>query len=223
MPTSVEDTTVHTWKDGKNGYILFIPRDSFTVPIGVMEVQVMIEYAQGHTRVGMGNAYTLNLLAYVFLTITQNQWRMYQLNSCRRLLDGTVVHEITEDIGLFQTIRDAHEPQVLPPKILEERGRGTIITSQEDQGKLFQYWAHAQNPVDVGVFILIGELKYAYWMTIMLQPEPEDEDPKTYPSAIQDMWLERLRGVSQGLAQQLEMLGNDFGYQVRYVFNGIRI
>jgi hypothetical protein len=61
VPLTVNEVTVQTWKDWKNGYILFTPNDSLTVPVGVMEVQVMIGYQLGYTRIGMGNAYTIKM------------------------------------------------------------------------------------------------------------------------------------------------------------------
>jgi hypothetical protein len=145
MPRSIDEVTVQTWKDGKSGYILFSPKDSLSVPVGVMEVQVRIEYDQAYTKVGMGNAYTIQMLADEFLTITQNQWRIYPLNGYRRLTDGTVVHRMTNDYEVFRAAAADHELQVLPPKILEERGMGTLITNGEDQGKLLQYWLTTGN------------------------------------------------------------------------------
>jgi hypothetical protein len=116
-----------------------------------------------------------------------------------------------------------HELQEHPPKILEERGRGTLITNVEDQGKLLQYWAHDRKRLEVGVLIPTEKMKIQYWMSVTLQPVPEDEDPTTYRKLIKETWLERLREVSKGLAQSTETLGDDFGYQIIYVFNGARI
>jgi hypothetical protein len=114
MPLLIEGATVQTWKDGRRGYILFTPRDSLTVPVGVMEVQVIIEYDQGYTRVGIGNAYTMNMLADEFLTVTQDQWKIYPLNGYRRLKDGTVVHRVTGDRDIFRAAAADHELPVLP-------------------------------------------------------------------------------------------------------------
>jgi hypothetical protein len=120
MPLSIEGTTVQTWKDGKGGYILFTPKDTLSVPVGVWEVQVTIEYESGYTRIGMGNAYTIQMLADEFLTITQRQWRIFPLNDYRRLTDGTVVHRVTNDEEIFRAVTADQELQELPPKILEE-------------------------------------------------------------------------------------------------------
>jgi hypothetical protein len=150
-----------------------------------MEVQAIIDYDQGYTRVGMGNAYTIQMLADEFLTVTQNQWRIYPLNGHRRLTDGAVVHGVTNDYDIFRAAAADHELQKLPPKILEERGRGTQIMSVEDQGKLLQYWAHYGRPLEVGVFFPTEKMKIEYWMNIGLQPVPGDEDPMTYIRIIQ--------------------------------------
>jgi hypothetical protein len=60
-------------------------------------------------------------------------------------------------------------------------------------------------------------------MSGSFQPVENDEDPTIYLRIIQTLWLERLRSVSQGLAQNIETLGDNLRYQIRYVFNGVRI
>jgi hypothetical protein len=178
MPTAVDGVTVQCWKDGKNGCILFTPNDSLTVPVGVMEVQVMMEYHLGFTRIGMGNAYTIKMLSDEFEAVTQGHWGIYPLQGSRRLTDGTVVHSVTNDRDVYWSVAADQTIQVCPPKILEERGRGTLITNQEDQGKLLQYWAHGQKVIDVGVGLPLSGRNYEYWMKITLQPIPDDEVPR---------------------------------------------
>jgi hypothetical protein len=185
MTLMVEGATVRTWKDGKGGYILFTPEDSIMTPMKKMEMQIMIEYEQGYMRVGMENVYTIEMLAWEFQQLTQRQWGFYP-----------VVHRVTKDFDLFQAARADQELQVPPPKVLEERGRGTLITKVTNQGRLLQYWAWLQQPLEVGVLIPTERLKIEYWMSIALQPVPYDEDPTTYPRMLKGLWLERLRGIS---------------------------
>jgi hypothetical protein len=130
MPLLIEGASVQTWKDGRSGYILFTPRDCLTVPVGAMEVQVIIEYDQGYTRVGMGNAYTMNMLAEEFLTLTQDQWKIYPLNGYRRLTDGTVFHRVTGDRDIFQAAGASSEDSgtTWQRHINFERGRSREIT-----------------------------------------------------------------------------------------------
>jgi hypothetical protein len=45
------------------------------------------------------------------------------MNGYRRLTDGTVVHGVTNDYDTSKAAEANHEMQVLPPKILEERGK----------------------------------------------------------------------------------------------------
>jgi hypothetical protein len=174
-------------------------------------------------RVGMGNAYTINMIAEEFGYLTQAQWGFYPINGYRRLNDETVLHQVTKNFDQFREAITLHELQVYPTKILEERGRGTLITNVGDQGRLFQSWAWSQQLTDVGVLIPTERLKIECWMKITLQPIPDDSDPTSYAKALKELWLERLRGISEGLAQNIELLGNDWRYQVRYVFNGVRI
>jgi hypothetical protein len=149
MPASISEVTVQTWKDGGAGHILFTPEGAIMTPMNTMEVQAVIEYDMGYMRVGMGNAYTIGMLVWEFLAITQRQWRFLPLNGYRRLIDGAAVHRVTTDHDLFSAAIADQEIQVLPAKVLEERGRGTLISKLADQGKLLQCWAWMELPAKV--------------------------------------------------------------------------
>jgi hypothetical protein len=110
-----------------------------------------------------------------------------------------------------------------PPKILEERGRGTKIKNQTSQGKLLRYWAWAQTPIEVGVYFPEANWKIEYWMSIVLPKVENEADPTVYLLALKEMWMIKLRGISNGVAQTLETFGNDFGVEVRYLFNSLRV
>jgi hypothetical protein len=60
-------------------------------------------------------------------------------------------------------------------------------------------------------------------MKIELEPVPGDEDPMTYLQMLRNIWVERLRRVSPGVARKVAGLGEDFRVQFRYIFNGLRI
>jgi hypothetical protein len=223
MPEMIDEVTVKTKRDGKAGYIWFTRIDSLAVPMKKMGVQVYIEYEYGYMKVWMGETYTIHMLAQEFWELTQRQWEIYPINGYRRTLDGSVVHKVTTDAKEYQAIAKQEAMVVAPVKVLEERGRGTEIHSLEDQGKLLQYWAWFQHPIEVGV--LFPEVNHAteYWMNLTLQPVPEDDDPLTYLRVLKEMWMPRLRGISPGVAQKLETLGDDFGARVRYLCNGLRV
>jgi hypothetical protein len=93
----------------------------------------------------------------------------------------------------------------------------------KSQGKLLQYWAWSQLPIEVGVLFPDARFKIEYWMTVTLQPVPGDDDPTMYHRVLQELWMERLRGISNGVAQNLETLGDDFGVRVRYLYNSLRV
>jgi hypothetical protein len=112
------------------------------------ETQVMIEYEKGYMREGIGNTYTIQILYYDFMALTQNTWEIYPAVACRRLSDGTIVHNCTRDYRAGQIIRSEGLPAIQPPRIIEDKGRGSEIHSREDQGKLMQYWAWSQMPLD---------------------------------------------------------------------------
>jgi hypothetical protein len=188
-----------------------------------MEVQAIIEYEEGYMKVEMGNAYTITMLAWEFLELTQNQWKIYPKEGYRRLIDGTIMHKLTADFKEFQAFRAQEELLILPAKILEERGRGTVTAKLMDQGRLLQYLAWLQQPVDVGVMIPGETHTIEYWMPIVLQPVPDDDDPTTYPRVLKELWMERLRRISPGVTQKLASLGDDFGFRLKYVFNRLRV
>jgi hypothetical protein len=83
-----------------------------------------------------------------------------------------------------------------PPKILEERGRRTLIPNIKSQGKLLQYWAWAQTSIEVGVYFPEERRNIEYWMTLTLQPVPDDDDPSIYLRVLKEMWMQRLREIS---------------------------
>jgi hypothetical protein len=58
-----------------------------------------------------------------------------------------------------------------------------------------------------------------------LDPLPGDEDPTIYLRTLKEEWMSRLRGeISERLTERIEEeVGSDFGVQVRYVFNGLRV
>jgi hypothetical protein len=111
------------------------------------------------------------------------------VNGYRRLLDGTVAHRVTTDFSLFQAARADEELAIPSAEILEERGRGTVIANLVDQGKLLQYWAWLQQPIEVGVLVPTEKFKIEYWMPIQLQPVPGDDDPLTYVRILKELGL----------------------------------
>jgi hypothetical protein len=223
MPDSVEDVVVQTKKDGSFGYILFTPEYSFAEPMKKMDLQVEIEYQEGFMIVGMGEAYTIRMLTNEFWELTQQTWEFAPIGVSRRENDGTVVHGVEWDRVKHRAIMNEDEKVVPPPKILEERGRGTVIKNQANQGKLLKYWAWAQTPIEVGVYFPEESITIEYWMNIILPKVENEEDPTIYLLALKELWIIRLRQISNGVAQCLESIGNDFGVQMRYLYNSLRV
>jgi hypothetical protein len=141
MPTSVDQMVVQTMKDGSFGYILFTPEDSLAEAMKKMDVQVIIEYDDGFMKVWMGNAYTIRMLFEEFRGLTHGSWEFGPTLPFRRNLDGAIVHGVTYEGTELQALIDADEQLVHPLRIVEERGRGTLIRNLTSQGKLLQYWA----------------------------------------------------------------------------------
>jgi hypothetical protein len=177
MPESIEEVTVETKKDGKAGYIIFTPRDSLATAMRTQPNQVIIEYEYGYMKVGMGEAYTIRMLTNEFFALMHNTWEMYPKVGYRRLTDGLIVHNVTTDLHEFHTVSALDDMIVPPPKILEERGRGTEIHCLADQAKLIQYWAWSQQEIDVGVMVQETKHVLEYRMFLRLQPIPDEDEP----------------------------------------------
>jgi hypothetical protein len=222
IPESIDEVTVQTRKDGEYGYILFTPEYSLAVPMKKMDFQVIVEYEEWFMKVGMSEAYTIRMLTNEFWELTQQCCEFAPVNGYRREVDGTVVHGVTWDIREHRAIVASDEMIEPPPKILEERGRGTLIRDIKSQGKLFQYWAWAQSPIEVGVYLPETNWKIEYWMSLTLQAVPGDDDPSIYPRILKEMWMQRLREISNGVAQMLETFRDDFGMVTRYLYNNLR-
>jgi hypothetical protein len=111
-------------------------------------------------------------------------------------------------------------------KIIEDRGRGTLIRNLTSQGKLLQYWARTQSKIEVGIF-LPGESQgvpwnVEYWMNLSLQLLP-DAQPEDYPLVLKNLCIQRLHEFSNGVAQFFEGLGDQFRIETRYLFNSVRV
>jgi hypothetical protein len=153
MPEPIDEVTVETSKDGNAGYILFTVRDNLATAMRNQPIQAIIEYEYGYMRVGMGEAYTIRMITNEFWALTRNTWEIYPKVGYRRLIDGSVAHNVTEDFNEYQSILALDSMVVPPSKILEDRGRGTEIHSLVDQAKLLQYWAWSQQEIEVGVMV----------------------------------------------------------------------
>jgi hypothetical protein len=221
MPESVEEVAVQTAKDGNYGYIIFAPLDSLAESMKKMDVQVVFEYDEGFMKVGMGEAYTLKMLTDEFWYLTRESWGIFPTLPIKRNDDGSVVHGVTENWTETSALLQRQKKLHLPPKIIEDRGRGTLIRNVTSQGKPLQYWARIQQNIEVGIFIPEESKNVEYWMNLTIQFEPNAK-PEDYPRFLMEMCWQRTRLISNGVAQWLEEV-KDFVVQTRYAFNSVRV
>jgi hypothetical protein len=225
MPESIEDVAVQTARDDSYGYIIFAPMDSLAESMKKMDVQVIIKYEEGFMKVGMGEAYTLKMLVEEYWYLTHQTWEFMPTLPLERTLDGSVVHGITWEWKEARALLQKEKKVKLPPKIVEDNGRGTLIRNITSQGKLLQYWARTQSNIEVGMFIPIesngAQRNIEYWMNLVL-PEVPNAQPHNCPLFLQEMCLQRLGMVSASVAQWL--VDQDvFTVETRYVFNRLRV
>jgi hypothetical protein len=204
MPDSVDAMSVRTWKDGEFGYILFTPEDSLAEALKQMEVPVRIEYDDGFMKVGMSNAYTIRMLYEEFRSLTHETWECGPSLPICREVDSTVVHGASWEWSELRALINADQEVQHPPKIVEERGRGTLIRSLKSQGKLLQYWARSESDMEVGMFLpaaVNGQpWNVEYWMHLSIQLMP-DAPPESYVSVVRERALGMIAEFSGATAQ----------------------
>jgi hypothetical protein len=151
MTEEFQGWSVSTWKDGKAGYILFSDPEAIMTMMSDSETQVLVEYENGYMREGIGNTYTIQVLYEDSEFISTGSWDIYPALAYRRTNDGIIIHNCCNDFRAAQILRSEGSPVIHPVRILEDNGLGSEIHNLDDQGKLLQYWAWAQMPLDVGV------------------------------------------------------------------------
>jgi hypothetical protein len=127
IPESLESVTVRIFRDGKAGYILFESEDSLAEDMKAIPVGVRIDYDFGYARFGMGDRFTLRMLAQEFWSLTQNGWELYQRVSAEREIDGTIIYHTTKDPSQFRESQGIDYVLDPPTKIQEDQGRATAI------------------------------------------------------------------------------------------------
>jgi hypothetical protein len=179
MPDTCENLSVRTYRDGKAGYILFEQLDSFTMSLTDMPCRIHMEYEYGFTRLGIGEAHTLRMLAQEFWGLTRNDWSLYPNPSHARMVDGTICHRTTNNPSSFHDSLSVDRIDEPPIKVQEDGGRGTSINSAADQASLLRYWAWARQSIAVGIRLPIDNHTVEYWFNFTLDPLPFALGPTT--------------------------------------------
>jgi hypothetical protein len=221
MPDSVNDVDVRVKKDGSFGYIIFAPLDSLADSLKEMPVQVLFEYDDGFMKVGMGEAYTLNMLLDEFHYLTRESWMIFPTPPILRKDDGAVVHGWTDNWAETAAILSEYTQLQLPPRIVEDRNRGALIWNPIKQAKLLRYWSWIQQEIEVGVFVPDPVRDVEYWMKVIIPFEPDAEDVY-YPDTLMDLFIEHASLITPEVAQFVSEIEH-FAFQTRYVFNRVRV
>jgi hypothetical protein len=221
MPESVSEVSVQIMKDGEFGQILFSPLDSLADGLKDMEVQVVFEYYDGFMRVGMGEAYTLNMLLDEFNYLTRESWLIFPLPPTHRREDGSVVHGWTDNWRATESLLREQMKLDLPPRIVEDNSRGALIWNPTKQAKILRYWSWIQQEVEVGVFIPAAGRDVEYWWKLVIPFESEAPDVY-FPNTLMDLVIQHARLVTPEVAQLLSEIEH-FAFQTRYAFNRVRV
>jgi hypothetical protein len=223
MPAIFEDLSVTTSRSGEAGYILYEPDDSFAGKITEMPVRVRLSHHFGYTKIGMGDRCTLQMLAAEFWTLTHNGWNLSQLPSSERDPDGTIVHGTTEDQQMFHQALPIDEMDEPPVRIQEDNARGTSINFAIDQAHMLQYWAWSGQAVRVGIGLNINDYSCGYWLDIIMQQVPDEEEGRVHFEILHQHWLTAISHFSPQIANACQSLGSDFGYKMKYQNNVLKV
>jgi hypothetical protein len=127
IPPAVQGMSVITYRDGKAGYVLFTLLDSFATSLKSQPIKVEVEYQWGYTRIGMGDRYSLMMLANELWSLTRNAWDVYPAFPYQTRADGTVCHKCLGSAQEFRQIA-IEELTDTPEKVLSGTPRGSIIS-----------------------------------------------------------------------------------------------
>jgi hypothetical protein len=223
MPEMFEEMSVVTRRNGKASYILFTLLNSFANSLRDQPVKVEVEYHGGYTRIGMGDRYTLRMLATELWKLTRNDSEVYPDLPYQTRADGTVCHSTFDSAEKFrQSFLDDFANA--PEKVLVGASRGSAIRNPLDQGRLLQYFAWAGQEIMTGVAFSVNSFHIEYWYDIALDPQPGDDDPSVYPLALQNLWFERLSDLSPQIASQVQAMNVvDYRFEMRYRGNRLTI
>jgi hypothetical protein len=186
-------------------------------------VKVEVEYHGGYTRIGMGDRYTLRMLATELWKLNRNDWEVSPNLAYQTRADGTVCHGTFDSAEKFrQTFPDGFANT--PEKVLVGTPRGSAIRSPTDQGRLLQYFAWAGQEIQTGVAFSVNNFHIEYWYELVLERQPDDEDLSVYLLALQNLWFERLSDLPPQIASQVQAMNVvDYRFELRYVGNRLRI
>jgi hypothetical protein len=223
MPTKFEGLSARAFRDGHAGYVLYERLDDMASSITDQPLQVRIGYEAGYTFLGMGEGYTLRTSAMEFWALTRNDWDLYPRFARERLLNGTICHDTMTDGAAFHNAAEVDVAVEIPVRILEEGGRGTSINSTSDQPMLLKYWAWARQSLAAGISVVIDNHTVEFWLNLTLDPLPDDEDPTTYPQALQVLWLRRLYELYRQIAVNCASIGQNCSHKMRYIGNSLKV
>jgi hypothetical protein len=96
MPEFFEGLSVTATRNGREGRILFTHINSYHNSLRDQPVKVEVSYRWGYTRIGMGDRYTLMMLANELWVLTHNKWDVYPKQPHQTRADGTICHETFE-------------------------------------------------------------------------------------------------------------------------------
>jgi hypothetical protein len=223
MPEMFDEMPVIPYRNGKAGDILFTLLNSFANSLRGQPVKVEVEYHGGYTRIGMGERYSLRMLAMELWKLTRNDWEVYPEPAYQTRADGTVCHKTFDSADKFhQSFVD--DFAAIPEKVLVGTPRGSAIRCRLDQGRLLQYFAWAGQEIMTGVAFSVNSFHIEHWYDLVLEPFPDDEDISVYPLALQNLWFEILSALSPQIASQVQAMNVvEYRFEMRYVGNRLRI
>jgi hypothetical protein len=109
-----------------------------------------VKYNRGFVEFGVTGKYTIGLLTQIFKARVPTWHMVLEARASRDAMNVIEIRALAEwEPG--QDLSHDNREVTTPARIVEERGRGTVIKNEEDVQRLLDYQAAMQREIKVGI------------------------------------------------------------------------
>jgi hypothetical protein len=164
MPVSFGDMDTQCEREEQVGKTRFIPWNMMRTAVSGSEETFKIRCSGGFRRFG------ITLLTLVFRTLILG-WQI--------ILSGAGTRDASSEIEMATLTQWRPEQDffldtrtvIPPPRMIEERGRGTYVRRYSDLHHILDHQAEVGRSIRLGVGLWDGDGRFDVWFTVPVQPE----------------------------------------------------
>jgi hypothetical protein len=150
MPTTMEQVNAECSRQGWTGKIKFTPREVMGTAVSGSQEHFRVKYNRGFVEFGVTGKYTIGLLTQIFKARVPAWNMILEARASRDAMNVIEIRALTEwEPG--QDLSQDNREVITPARIVEERGRGTVIRNEEDLQRLLDYQTAMQREIKVGI------------------------------------------------------------------------